>query len=44
MQIVDNTPIRVGYPWKLYITLYPIWVYKEIADNIPIQVGYPWKL
>jgi len=44
MEIVDNAPIRVGYPWKLYITLYPIWLYKEIADNVPIQVGYPWKL
>ena len=44
MQIGYNTPIPVGYRWKVQIALYPSWLSTEIVENTPIRLGYPWKL
>jgi len=41
MEIVENTPIRVGYPWKLQITLLP----ELVIHGNYIQHSYPsWLL
>jgi len=37
MEIVENTPIRVGYPWKLQIILLP----ELVIHGNYIQHSYP---